>query len=165
MEERAFDAMFGAMESAQLVMELLLLVPVVCGCILVIMVVWLICRHRMNEAKRRHQLVLAAIEKNSDMDIEELLKKVAPKQKMLKERQLTKLQWGSVSSLVGLVFIGYGAYLGYVGGYDADDPVVATVFGVIILAVGIAFLFNYFVGKKMLAKEMEAEERQQTQQA
>lgn len=164
-DERAFDAMFGAMESAQLVMELLLLVPVVCGCILVIMVVWLICRHRMNEAKRRHQLVLAAIEKNSDMDIEELLKKVAPKQKMLKEKQLSKLQWGFVTSLVGLVFMGLGIYMGYVGGYDSEDPGVAVFFGLILLAVGIAFLVNYYVGKKMLAKEIEAEERQLSQQA
>lgn len=159
------NGLYDTMQSGILAVELMALVPIVCGCILAIMLVWLISRHRMNAANRRHQLVLAAMEKNPDMDIEEFLKKVTPKQKMLKERQLTKLQWGSVSSLVGLVFIGYGAYLGYVGGYDADDPVVATVFGAIILAVGIAFLINYFVGKKMLAKEMEAEERQQTQQA
>ncbi len=159
------NGLYDTMQSGMLTVGLMALVPIVCGCILAIMLVWLISRHRMNAANRRHQLVLAAMEKNPDMDIEEFLKKVTPKQKMLKERQLTKLQWGSVSSLVGLVFIGYGAYLGYVGGYDADDPVVATVFGAIILAVGIAFLINYFVGKKMLAKEMEAEERQQTQQA
>jgi uncharacterized protein YneF (UPF0154 family) len=43
--------------------------------------------------------------------------------------------------------------------------VVATVFGSIILAVGVAFFINYFIAKKMLAKEIEAEERQLSQQA
>jgi uncharacterized membrane protein len=32
--------------------------------------------------------------------------------------------------------------------------------GLILLAIGIAFLVNYGVGKKMLAKELEAEEQQ-----
>jgi hypothetical protein len=97
--------------------------------------------------------------------VEELLKKVTPKQKSLKEKLVNKLQWGTMISLVGLVFIGFGAYIGYEGGWDADDPVVATVFGSIILAVGVAFFINYFIAKKMLAKEIEAEERQLSQQA
>jgi hypothetical protein len=33
------------------------------------------------------------------------------------------------------------------------------VVGLILLPVGIAFLISYFTGKKMLAKEMEAEEQ------
>ena len=33
-----------------------------------------------------------------------------------------------------------------------------------LLAIGIAFLINYFWGKKMLAKEMEAEEQLLTAQ-
>jgi uncharacterized membrane protein len=34
--------------------------------------------------------------------------------------------------------------------------------GLILLAVGIAFLVNFSVGKKMLSKEIEAEEKQVT---
>ena len=37
--------------------------------------------------------------------------------------------------------------------------------GVVLLGVGIALLVNYFVGKKMLAKEMEAEQAQLLEQA
>ena len=93
------------------------------------------------------------------------MKKITPKQKSLKEKQVNKLQWGIVLSLVGLVFVGLGTYLGYVGGFNADDPVFASVFGFIFLAVGIAFFINYYITKKMLAKELEAEERELTKQA
>ena len=128
------------------------------------MVVWLIVRRNMNETNQRTQIVLAAIEKNPEMDIEEIMKKISPKPKLLKEKLLTKLLWGSLATLLGIGLIGLGAWLGYVGGGGTDDPFVSVCFGLIALGVGIAFLVNYFVGKKMLAKEMEAEEKRVTTQ-
>lgn len=133
-------------------------------CILPIMVVWLIVRHRMNETNQRTKIVLAAIEKNPEMDIEELLKKISPKPKLLKEKLLTKLLWGTLAILLGIGWIGFGALLGYMGGGGADDPFVSVCFGLIALGVGIAFLVNYFVGKRMLDKEIEAEERRMAEQ-
>ena len=53
-----------------------ILIPIACGCVLPIMVVWLAIRKSMNETNQRTQIVLAAIEKNPDMDIEELMKKI-----------------------------------------------------------------------------------------
>ena len=138
--------------------------PIAVCCVLPIMVVWLIVRRNMNETNQRTQIVLAAIEKNPEMDIEELMKKISPKPKLLKEKLLTKLLWGSLATLLGIGLIGLGAWLGYVGGGGTDDPFVSVCFGLIALGVGIAFLVNYFVGKKMLAKEMEAEEKSVTEQ-
>ena len=37
--------------------------------------------------------------------------------------------------------------------------------GIVLLPVGIAFLISYYVGKKMLSKEIEAEEQKMTAQA
>ena len=37
--------------------------------------------------------------------------------------------------------------------------------GNVLLSIGIAFLISYYVGKRMLAKEMEAEEQLLTAQA
>ena len=139
-------------------------VPIALGCVLPIVVVWLIARRRMNETNARTQIALAAIEKNPDMDIEELLKKVSRNGKLLKEKLLTKLLWGTLASLLGIGLIGLGAWLGYVGGGGVDDPMAAACFGLIALGVGIAFLINYFVGKRMLAKEIEAEEKRLTEQ-
>ena len=92
------------------------LVSIAIGCVLPIVVVWLVVRQRMNETNSRTQIVMAAIEKNPDMDIEELLKKFARSGKLLKEKLLTKLLWGTLTSLLGIGLIGFGAWLGYVGG-------------------------------------------------
>lgn len=155
----------GLLEFSTVIGAILFLLPLFMGCVLFFLVIWVIIRNKRNETDKRTQVVLAAIEKNPDMDIEEFLKKVTPKKKSLKEKLVNKLQWGTMISVVGLVFIGFGAYIGYEGGWDADDPVVATVFGSIILAVGVAFFINYMIAKKMLAKEIEAEERRLSQQA
>ena len=141
-----------------------ILVPIAVCCVLPIVVVWLVVRQRMNETNARTQIALAAIEKNPDMDIEELLKKFARNGKLLKEKLLTKLLWGSLTTLLGLGLIGFGIYLGanHLGG--TDDPMTAVCFGLASLGVGIAFLVNYVIGKKMLAKEIEAEEKRLTEQ-
>ncbi len=141
-----------------------ILVPIACGCVLPIVAILSGVRKKMNETNQRTQIVLAAIEKNPDMDIEELMKKISRNGKLLKEKLLTKLLWGTLAILLGIGLIGFGAWLGYVGGGGVDDPMAACCFGLISLGVGIAFLVNYFVGKKMLAKELEAEEKRVTTQ-
>jgi glycerol uptake facilitator-like aquaporin len=129
------------------------------------MIVWFTIRENMNKTNQRTKIVLAAIEKNPDMDIEELMKKISPKKKLLKEKLLTKLLWGSLTVMIGFGFIGFGAWLGYVGGGGSDDPMASVIIGLILLAIGIAFLVNYGMGKKMLVKEMEAEEKLLVSQA
>lgn len=133
--------------------------PIAICCVLPIMLVWFSVRKKMNETNQRTQIVLAALEKNPGMDIEELMKKISHKPMLLKEKLLTKLLWGCLTTLLGIGLIGLGAWLGYVGGGGTDDPFASVCFGLIALGVGIAFLINYFVGKKMLAKEIEAEEK------
>ena len=127
-----------------------ILVPIACGCILPIMIVWFTIRNEMNETNNRTQIVLAAIEKNPDMDIEELMKKISPKKKLLKEKLLSKLLWGSLTTLLGIGLIGCHFYVGI----TTDSTTPCGFFGIILLAVGIALLVNYAFGKKMLAKEI-----------
>ena len=141
-----------------------LLVPLCCGCVLPIIAIWLGVRQKMNETNQRTQIVLAAIEKNPDMDIEELIKKISPKQKLLKERLLSKLLWGSITTLLGISFLVYGLLIDYRGGSSPNNLIRIYFVGGILLAVGIAFLINYRLSKKMLAKEIEAEERRLTTQ-
>ena len=140
-----------------------ILVPIAFGCILPIVIVWLSVKRRMNETNARTQIITAAIEKNPDMDIEELMKKISPKGKMLKEKLLTKLLWGCITSVIGIGLIALGIYLMFYG-EDTEDCLVALSFGVILFAVGGAFIINYGVGRKMLAKEIEAEEKNMTTQ-
>lgn len=140
-----------------------ILIPIAFGCILPIVMMWLSVRQRKTETDARMQIVMAAIEKNPDMDIEELMKKITPKGKMLKEKLLTKLLWGWITSVIGLGLIALGIYL-FGSEDDNEGALTALSFGVILLAVGGAFIINYGVGKKMLAKEIEAEEKNMTTQ-
>ena len=144
-----------------------ILIPIACGCVLPIMIVWFGIRKKMNETNKRTQIVLAAIEKNPDMDIEDLIKKISPKKKeqLLKEKLLEKLQWGSITTFLGMAFIGYSVFQHFAG--DMTTLPLQNIFlaGAILLGIGIAFLINYYVGKRMLAKEIEAEEQLLVKQA
>ena len=142
-----------------------LLATVLCGCVLPIYAIWQVVRRHMNDTDKRTQIVLAAIEKNPDMDIEELIKKISPKKKLLKEKLLAKLLWGSIIAFVGIGVLGCTAMWDIVGGANPSSLAKLYVIGSITLAIGIAFLVNYFVGKKLLAKEIEAEEKILTAQA
>lgn len=155
------------MNSTYLILdELISMLPIIlCGCVLPIIFIWMETRRKMNETNARTQIVTAALEKNPDMDVEELLKKISPKKKLLKEKLLTKLLWGFITSLLGIGLIVLGIYMKSSGlGIDVDVQT-ALCFGLILLAIGAAFIINYGVGRKMLAKEIEAEESKTTPQS
>ena len=107
---------------------------------------------------------MAALEKNPDMDVEELLKKTTPRQKLLKEKLLSKLLWGCITSIVGIGLIAFGFFLTTQEIHMADDVQTSIGFGVVLLGIGGAFIINYGVGKKMLAKEIEEEQNKLTKQ-
>lgn len=142
-----------------------LLIPIGCGCILPIFAIWMGVRKEMNETNTRTQIVLAAIEKNPEMDLEELMAKISPKKKLLKEKLLSKLQYGGITSLLGGGLLGYGIYLECNSFRSNHSTELFICGGIVLLGVGIAFLISYFVGKKMLAKEMEAEQAKLLEQA
>ena len=139
------------------IVKIILIIGVIA---LPVLIVWLNNRKKINEANQRTQIVLAAIEKNAETDVEDLLKKMAPQKKLLKEKLLTKLLWGGILTLLGLAFIAFGCIASR---GDWNNPFVLC--GPLLMPVGIAFLINYFVGKKLLAKEIEAEQNQQLKQA
>ena len=99
------------------------------------------------------------------MDLEELMNKISPKKKLLKEKLLGKLLAGSITTFLGLGFLGFYAYQSYVGGNSIFDNNMLGLAGVVLLGVGIALIVNYYVGKKMLTKEMEAEQAKLLEEA
>ncbi len=123
-----------------------ILVPIACGCVLPIMIVWFSIRESMNKTNQRTKIVLAAIEKNPDLDIEELMEKISPKKKLLKEKLLSKLQTGNITTLLGIGFLVCALYADYMGGMNSKDLRMLYLAGIILLVVGGAFLRNYFVG-------------------
>lgn len=132
------------------------LVPIAICVVLPIAIVWMTTRTRIKRDNLRKEIILAAMEKNSDIDIEEMMKKLNRPKKLLKEKLIMRL-------LCGSMFVGFGilTYVAFVYmcifGQDTNMFIGLSFVAVPSLAVGIAFLINFFVGKNMLAKEMEAE--------
>lgn len=140
-----------------------ILVPLGICVFLPIMVVWLSIRRKMHSDDMRKEIILAALEKNANIDIEELVKNMNKPEKLLKEKLLKKLQWGMLAFFLGIGLIGFGLYLELTDAGLYSDVLIYICGGVASFAVGIAFLANYHIGRKMLAKEMEAEEQKMRQ--
>lgn len=126
--------------------------------VLPIVIVWIRSRRKINEANRRAEIVMAALEKNTDADVEDLLKKVSPKKRLLKEKLLRKLLWACILTLFAIFGIVYESLYGLYGGGSEEDVTRGIVYCLYVLVIGIALFINYFVGKRLLAKEIEAEQ-------
>lgn len=124
--------------------------------IISIMSVWLVMRNKANETNKRTEVLLAAIEKNSDLDIEDLIRKMNPKPKAIKERLMSRLLWGLVFIAISTSLLLSDIYVYTTGG--VIGPVDLFTSGCLLL-IGISFVAVFFISKRMLAKEIEAEEK------
>jgi len=142
-------------------------IAIICSIGLPILIVWLDNRKKINDTNQRTQIVLAALEKNPNLDVEELIKKMAPtqKKKLLKEKLLTKLLWGGIIAFVGFSIFASNLWLDYIGGADPEMLSILYAIGGILFGIGLAFIINYYVGKRLLAKEIEAEQAKLLEQA
>lgn len=137
------------------------LVPIGICVVLPVLCVWLTMRAKINKDNANKEVLIAAINKNSGLDIEQFVEKLSPKKKYIKERLLTKLLWALICLVFGFSLLAVGIYLECAkGGNDATE---LSILGGGFLAVGIAFLVIFLVGRKTLAKEIETEEKQKIQ--
>ena len=149
-------------ESEMIVRQLMngmedILVPLGVCVVLPVMLVWLVMRHKTNETNRRTEIVLAAIKNNSDIDVEEFLKKLNPPQKSVKEKLMQKLMCASVLTAIGLFFGGYAMTMGFIGGFHPEKIELFGALGGFFLLVGLSLLIVCLLSKKVMAKELEAE--------
>lgn len=130
-----------------------LLVPIGVAVVLPIAIVAIVFRSALASERNRKEIVLAVLEKNPDIDVEQLMKNLKKSEKLIKEKLLARLERGCLCCLMGVAFMVLYFFLGVQG---EDFPVVV---GAALIAIGSAFLISYFVGRRMLAKEMLAEEQ------
>ncbi len=130
-----------------------ILVPIGVAVVLPIAIVAIVFRSALASERNRKEIVLAVLEKNPDIDVEQLMKNLKKSEKLIKEKLLARLERGCLCCLMGVAFMVLYFFLGVQG----EDFI--TVVGAALIAIGIAFLISYFVGRRMLAKEMLAEER------
>ena len=121
-----------------------------------IMIAILVYRHKVNATNKRTQIILTALEKNEGSVPEELLKSLNEPKKSTKERLLWKLLWGILGCLTGL-----GLIIATIVEYYANEcfDTELLIYGLVVLAAGVAFLVYYFVGRRALQAEIEAEEQ------
>ena len=124
--------------------------------VLPVMLVWLVTRVRRNEIDKKTEVMLKAIESGATID-SDLFKEAPKKRKSTKESLLNRLICGCAASIIGAALTAIGIIPWMTLEDDTFAPLL--IFGGISLAVGIALFIGFFVGRKMLAKEMEAEEK------
>lgn len=135
-----------------------ILVPIGVAVVLPIAIVAIVFRSALASERNRKEIVLAVLEKNPDIDVEQLMKNLKKSEKLIKEKLLARLERGCLCCLMGVAFMLLYFFLGV----QSEDLIVVV--GAALIAIGIAFLISYFVGRRMLAKEMEAEQQNMKQE-
>lgn len=129
-----------------------LLVPIGVAVVLPIAVVAIVFKSVLASERNRKEIILAALEKNPNLDVEDLVKRMKESEKLIKEKLLAKLQHGCLCCLMGVAFVLLYFFLSV----QNEFLIIA---GTVLIAIGIAFLVGYFVGRRMLEEEILAEEQ------
>lgn len=135
-----------------------ILIPIGVAVVLPVAIVAIVFKSALASDRNRKEIILAALEKNPNLDVEDLVKRMKKSNKLIKEKLLARLERGCLCCLMGVAFMVLYFFLGVQG----EDFI--TVVGAALIAIGIAFLVSYFVGRRMLAKEMEAEQQNMKQE-
>lgn len=123
--------------------------------ILPVLIVWIVTRARQNAINKKSEIMLKAIEAGVPVNADLLTNK--KKARTIKQDLMERLTGSLITTLMGVAFL----ILYFVGGSQAEPYFMSRFYpvaGVVMVAVGIGLAISFFVGKKMLAKEIEAEE-------
>ena len=141
--------------------------PVFICVVLPVSIVWLVARTRQQETNKKAEIMLKAIEAGVPVDMTQF--EPAKKQKAtksIKQDLLEKLNGACITGLMGIGFLTLGILrtLDWEFGRLMFMNKFWLPAGCVLLAVGIGLFISYFAGKKLLAKEMEAEEKKLEQE-
>ena len=134
-----------------------LLVPIGVAVVLPIAIVAIVFKSALASERNRKEIVLAVLVKNPDIDVEELMKNLKKSEKLIKEKLLARLERGCLCCLMGVAFMLLYFFLSVQNEF-------LLIVGAALIPIGIAFLISYFVGRRMLEKEMEAEQQNMKQE-
>lgn len=129
-----------------------ILIPIGVVVVLPVAIVAIVFKSALASERNRKEIILAALEKNPNLDVEDLVKRMKKSEKLIKEKLLARLERGCLCCLMGVAFILLYFFLSV-----QNEFLIIT--GTALIAIGIAFLVSYFVGRRMLEKEMKAEEQ------
>ncbi len=134
-----------------------ILIPIGVAVVLPVAIVAIVFKSALASDRNRKEIILAALEKNPNLDVEDLVKRMKKSNKLIKEKLLARLERGCLCCLMGVAFVLLYFFLSV-----QNEFLIIT--GAALIAIGIAFLVSYFVGRRMLAQEMEAEQQNMKQE-
>ena len=139
-----------------------ILVPVFVCVVLPVAIVLIIGLVRRNETNRKAEVMLKAIENGVAIDPE--IFKTNKNNSSIKKDLLDKLNGACITSLLGVAFL-LIFFFGREWASNFCPTALWLIAGGVLTAVGIGLFITYFTGKKLMAKEIEAEEKSLKEQA
>ena len=140
-----------------------ILLPIFMCVVMPVAIVWLVMRTKLNETNKMAEIMLKAIESGTPIDPDFFKTQTQTLRKSLKERQLGWLTAACILIALGLGSILVGGIFILVNNWSYDTAPSAysliTFAGGLVSVIGIALLVVYFIRKRILAKELEAEEK------
>ena len=131
------------------------ILPIFVVVVLPVMVVWLVTRARLKKNEQKMAVLVKAIENGVDID-PALLVSETEGGRNTKMKLVRKLTTGVICAIIGLAVL-------ICTQLDAFDGVAGIemlyIIGGVLIAVGAAYILAFFVGRKYLAPEIEAEEK------
>lgn len=131
-----------------------IIIPIAICCVLPIASTFIVFFYTNKMAENKMNLLSKAIESGVEIDPQGLMESLGSKKKKnttIKERLINKLIWGII-----LFILGAAAFVCVA--FDLNIPAEVFIYpGIAGTAVGTGLIVSYFVGKKLLASEIEAE--------
>ena len=131
------------------------ILPIFVVVVLPVMVVWLVTRARLKKNEQKMAVLVKAIENGVDID-PTLLVSETEGGRNTKMKLVRKLTTGVICAIIGLAVL-------ICTQLDAFEGVAGIemlyIIGGVLIAVGAAYILAFFVGRKYLAPEIEAEEK------
>ena len=131
------------------------ILPIFVVVVLPVMVVWLVTRASLKKNEQKMAVLVKAIENGVDID-PALLVSETEGGRNTKMKLVRKLTTGVICAIIGLAVL-------ICTQLDAFEGVAGIemlyIIGGVLIAVGAAYILAFFVGRKYLAPEIEAEEK------
>ena len=131
------------------------ILPIFVVVVLPVMVVWLVTRARLKKNEQKMAVLVKAIENGVDID-PALLVSETEGGRNTKMKLVRKLTTGVICAIIGLAVL-ICTQLDACGGVAGIEML--YIIGGVLIAVGAAYILAFFVGRKYLAPEIEAEEK------
>ena len=116
-------------------------------------------KNKQYETQKKSDILMAAIEKNADINVQDFLNKFNPPRKSFEEKMKTMLHlellWGAILLIVGLLCMLVFILVYCFEHFDTDYITLGVIFGIIPIGIGAGLLIAHFNGKKTLNKNQQ----------